>query len=293
MGGTSPPQARRGKDVVFVNNSGYLRFVPAVQSLEESSEDLWFVFRGGSLLTTGGDSDRRVPRRSEMLSLLELLTDKIYLGTLDGKGCLAAELNGSAGLTPGFEAIDLRKLLDSLDETTFLAAGRAAQLLAWRRNTRYCGRCGKLTEEKRGERARICTACGLSFFPRLSPAVIVAVVRDRSILLARGKNSTLPFWSVLAGFVEPGESLEQCVRREVFEEVRLAVKNIRYFASQPWPFPDSFMIAFTAEYESGDIHIDNMELEAAAWYTVQSLPQVPRKGSVSRRLIDWFANTYG
>jgi len=126
-------------------------------------------------------------------------------------------------------------------------------------------------------------------YPRKSPAVIVSIVRDNKILLARSqKFSNVNMYSVLAGFVDPGESLEDCVRREIREEVRIEVKNIQYFGSQSWPFPDSLMVGFTAEYKSGEISIDNDEIDEAGWFSVSELPRIPRKISIARQLIDWF-----
>ena len=142
---------------------------------------------------------------------------------------------------------------------------------------------------KPGERALQCTACGYLSYPRISPAVIVAVVRGKSILLARARRFPPGMYSVLAGFVEPGETLEECVVREVREETGVEVKNIRYFASQPWPFPHSLMVAFTAEHASGEIRVDPEEIVDAGWYTVENFPHVPDPMTVARRLIDWFA----
>lgn len=122
--------------------------------------------------------------------------------------------------------------------------------------------------------------------PRISPAIIVAITRGREILLAKGINFQGDFYSVLAGFVEPGETFEECVQREVGEEVGLKVKNIKYFGSQPWPFPDSLMVGFTAEYASGNINIDEKEILDAEWFTAEQLPLIPGVGSIARRLID-------
>ena len=145
------------------------------------------------------------------------------------------------------------------------------------------------TADKQDERAKICQQCGLVNYPRVSPAIIVAVIKDDQILLARSGRFPGGFFSVLAGFVEPGESLEACVKREVFEETGIAVQNIRYFGSQPWPFPDSLMVGFTAEYAGGDIQIDGREIVAADWYSRDNLPNIPPGISIARQLIDWFA----
>ncbi|MCK4988071.1 MAG: NAD(+) diphosphatase, partial [Desulfobacterales bacterium] len=167
---------------------------------------------------------------------------------------------------------------------------RANQLVDWGRTHQYCGVCGRPTEDKTDERAKICPQCGLVNYPRLSPAIIVAVLKNNQILLARNKRFKLPFYSVLAGFVEPGETLEQCVQREIREEVGLTVKNIRYFGSQPWPFPNSLMIAFIADYADGEITVDGSEIIDAAWFSKDKLPQIPPSISIARQLIDWFTN---
>ena len=159
----------------------------------------------------------------------------------------------------------------------------------WNQNHQYCGKCGGLTRNRANERAKFCPKCGWINYPRLSPAIIVAVRKDHQILLAHSQRFSGKFYSVLAGFVEPGETLEACVEREVREEVGITLKNISYFGSQPWPFPDSLMIAFTAEYAGGDIKIDTSEITDAGWFSVDSLPPIPSKISIARRLIDWFS----
>jgi NAD+ diphosphatase len=177
-----------------------------------------------------------------------------------------------------------------LEEDLIWIAGRANQLVNWSQTHRHCGRCGQPTEDKTDERAKTCPQCGLVNYPRLSPAIIVAVLKNDRILLGRNKRFKLPFYSVLAGFVEPGETLEECVRREIREEVNISVKNIRYFGSQPWPFPDSLMIAFVADYAGGEIRTDGLEIIDAAWFTKDNLPQIPPKISIARQLIDWFVH---
>ena len=129
-------------------------------------------------------------------------------------------------------------------------------------------------------------------YPRLSPAIIVAVINDNRILLAHADRFASGLYSVLAGFVEPGEAFEECVKREVKEEVGIMVKNIRYFGSQPWPFPNSLMVGFTADYDSGKISIDGIEIKDAGWFKANDLPRIPGKISIARRLIDWFVERY-
>lgn len=213
-----------------------------------------------------------------------------YLGTLDGRDCWALDLGTDAALPlpAGFAARPLRSLYGQIDDDLFSLGGRAVQIVEWGRNHRFCGRCGVETEHVPGDRAKRCPACGLSTYPRLSPAVIVRVTRGDEILLARNARFPAAFFSVLAGFVEPGESLEGTVRRELQEEVAIEVRNIQYFGSQPWPFPNSLMIGFTAEWAGGEVAIDASELAEAGWFTLDTLPNIPGKPSIARLLIDDF-----
>src|SRR5208337_1748639 len=212
-----------------------------------------------------------------------------YLGTLNGLNCYTAEVDGNAADTDGMSFQALRPLLGLLDDEFFSVAGRAFQIIHWERTHQFCGRCGGRTRLKTGERARECPNCGLVIYPEISPAMIVAVVKGDEILLARSHRFRTAFYSVLAGFVEPGETFEETVRREVREEVGIEVGNIRYFGSQSWPFPNSLMVGFTADYESGEIRIDESEIVDAAWFALNNLPVVPRTGTIARRLIDFFA----
>jgi NAD+ diphosphatase len=223
---------------------------------------------------------------------LEPVND-LYLGALNSRCCYGAALNGENGCPEHFQFTDLRALFGLMTEDLIWIAGRANHLLYWHRVHRYCGRCGHRTEDKTDERALLCAKCGLTNYPRLSPAVIVAVTRGDRILLASNKRFRLPFYSVLAGFVEPGECLEACVEREILEEVGIAVRDIRYFGSQPWPFPDSLMIGFTAAYAGGEITVDEAELTHADWFSRDNLPRIPPPISIARQLIDVFAKPAG
>jgi NAD+ diphosphatase len=193
----------------------------------------------------------------------------------------------------GFRFEGLRALFDGISVAFFAVAARALEIVEWDASHRFCGKCGSATKLRRGERARECPTCGTLNYPRISPAVIVAVVREGRILLARSARFPPGLRSVLAGYVEPGETLEECVRREVREETKIEIANLRYFASQPWPFPHSLMIAFTAEYSGGEIVVDGSEIREADWYTPDNLPQIPGPMTVARRLIDWFCETAG
>ena len=258
----------------------------------EQPTAFWFIFDKGKLLVDHTDNGYRVPETLDLADMALRPVRKQYLGTLDGHCCYAAELEQGGSTTEGFEFKDLRALFGRIPEDLVWIAGRANQLVDWNQAHRYCGSCGHLTENKKDERAKICPHCGLINYPRLSPAIIAAVIKDRRILLARNHRFRGPFYSVLAGFVEPGETLEECVRREIREEVGISVKNIRYFGSQPWPFPNSLMIGFVADYAAGEIAVDRSEIMEAAWFSANHLPKIPPKMSIARRLIDWFAENH-
>jgi NAD+ diphosphatase len=213
----------------------------------------------------------------------------LYLGRLGGSDCWAVDVDGDE--EPDVLLTPLMALHANVSEAEWLVAGRAVQLIQWKRTHRFCGRCGTETGPVDGERAMRCQQCGLLAFPRLAPAVITLVTRaDGAALLARNASWPMPMFSCLAGFVEPGETLEQAVAREVHEEVGLEVGRVSYAGSQPWPFPHSLMIGFRAEHESGDIVVDGAEIAEAAWFTTDDLPQIPPRLSIARRLIDdWIA----
>ena len=191
---------------------------------------------------------------------------------------------------PGADLVNLRQAFGVLDEADWIMAGRASQILNWERDHRFCGRCGRSTERHGSERAMVCDSCGSMSFPRLTPAVITLVEReDGRALLAWGRQFPGRFFSALAGFVEPGESLEQTVEREIMEEVGIAVADITYFGSQPWPFPHSLMIGFQARYDSGDLVLQESEIVEAGWFHPEDLPPVPRgRMSIAGWMIeDW------
>lgn len=185
------------------------------------------------------------------------------------------------GLTP----VSLRSLVGTVEDEKFDQWGKAAQLLTWWKTHRFCGQCGGTTSLEENEQAMVCPACSLSWYPRISPCVIVLVTRGEDLLLARSPRFRDGMYSTLAGFVEPGESLEATLRREIAEEVAIRIKNIRYFGSQPWPFPGQLMLGFFAEYHSGEIKIDGLEICDAGWYHCRSLPMIPGEGTIAGRMI--------
>ncbi|GGY71461.1 NADH pyrophosphatase [Cellvibrio zantedeschiae] len=189
---------------------------------------------------------------------------------------------------PGFQWLSLRNLLEYLSEDEFQTAGRALQVLRWHYDHQFCGRCGKSTEQHSQDFAKTCVTCKIDFYPRLSPCIITLVTRGDECLLAWHVRSKEEKYSCLAGFIEVGESPEQTLEREVKEEVGLRVSNIRYVASQPWPFPGQLMLGYFADYEGGDIVVDEQEIVAAYWYRYDQLPKIPPPSTISGRLIDAF-----
>jgi NAD+ diphosphatase len=182
--------------------------------------------------------------------------------------------------------IGVREAFGLFGEAGFMAAGVATQIVEWATTHRYCGRCATPTERLPDERCMRCPACGLLSYPRISPAVIVLIRRGAEALLARGARFPLPFFSTLAGFVEIGETLEETVAREIREEVGVEVKDVRYFGSQPWPFPHSLMVGFNAAWAGGNIVPDDREILEARWFRADALPPIPPPLSIARRLID-------
>ena len=263
---------------------------------------IWFVVRGAELLVEMGPPDPRPsddPRVRQRPSWARLPLQKnhnwlgegalrtLYLGRLGGTDCWAAELAADAAApAAGLSCEGLRALFSVLDDRHFALAGRALQLLEWDRTHQFCGRCGTRTEAHASERVRTCPACKLPAYPRVAPAVMALVKRERQLLLARSPHFPPGMYSALAGFAEPGESLEQCLAREVEEEVGVRISNTRYFDSQSWPFPHSLMIAFVCDWESGEIRPQAGEIEAANWFDVLQLPKLPSRISIARRLID-------
>ena len=217
-------------------------------------------------------------------------SDGIFLGLLDGRHCYAVDVLEESDVDLDLFR-DLRLLWGALDEITWTVAGRAAQLVDWQRTHRFCGQCATPTEATVGERSRRCPRCGLVAFPRLAPAVITLIERDGKVLLARNPTFPAPFFSLLAGFVEPGETLEEAVRRETREEVGIEIDEVTYWGSQPWPFPHSLMVGFRARYRSGDLVLAADEIAEAGWFGPGELPSVPPSMSIAGRMIEAWASS--
>jgi NAD+ diphosphatase len=264
-------------------------FVPSVVPPDSRDQPAyWFVFRGYRLLARLENGSAQIPSMENLDELGLYPLREQYLGVLDGRHCFSAEIPEDAELPEGWSVLGLRRLYGLLPEELFLVAGAAVQIVDWDRTHHYCGRCGAETHDRSKERAKECPQCGLVSFPRISPAIIVLIEKGDRLLLARSHRHPEGFFSVLAGFVEPGETLEDAVHREIYEEVNIRVKDIRYFGSQPWPFPHSLMIAFTSTYAGGEIQLEEEEMAEADWYSADNMPGIPPKLSIARQLIDWF-----
>ncbi len=264
-------------------------FIPSVKPLQDAPAGaFWFVFLRQKLLVSMNADTATIPfgEGLDRWGLAGLRQQ--YLGTLRGFSCHGVEVGDKTPAPPGMAFVALRSLYGILEEGPFKAAMTAMHLVEWNRTSLFCGRCGARTEAAGEERAKKCTECGALSFPRISPAVIVLIERGEQVLLARASRFPESMHSVLAGFVEPGESLEETVSREIKEETGILVEDVRYFGSQPWPFPDSLMVGFTARYASGEIRIDGKEIVEARWFGVDDLPEIPGKISIARKLIDWF-----
>ena len=263
-------------------------YAAAIQPpVEPPPRALWFLFRRSALLVSAPPHAPALPHCHSPKDLGMMLRQTQYLGVLGGEHCFAADVSGEAPAPQGWSWQGLRSLFGALADAQVALAGRALQILDWDRTHQYCGACATPTVAKTEERSRQCLGCGLTVYPRLAPVVMCLVRRDeRELLLGRSPRFPKAMYSALAGFVEPGETLEQCLAREVFEEVGVRVRNMRYFASQPWPFPHSLMIAFHADYDSGELRIDGHEIEDARWFTIDALPQLPATISIARKLID-------
>jgi NAD+ diphosphatase len=269
--------------------TGNRKFISEIVPPEVRSEPAWwFVFQESKLLVDEGSSGVNLPCLIHITELGLAPLREHYLGRLDHRPCYAVEVAEGTIPPEGMVFDGLRQVYGRLDEDLFWIAARAVQIIDWDRTHQYCGRCGVPLKVKTTERAKECPQCGLLLFPRLAPAIIVLVERGNQLLLARSRHFMPGMYSVLAGFVEPGESLEETVVREVKEEVGIEIKDIKYFGSQPWPFPHSLMVGFTATHASGEISLNDEEIENAGWFTIDNLPRIPGKISIARKLIDGF-----
>lgn len=258
----------------------------------EAQQAMWVIFSRGRMLVQVDVAAVPVARFSDLPFLHSYVDDVHRLPPLNESAhrdlpVFVVDLGAQHIEEEGWERVSLRSLLFTEQDIAFSVIGRAWQYVHFMRTHQYCGQCGAKTERVEWEMAMHCHRCQHRSYPRVSPCIIVAIHNNEQILLAKGiRHKEANMYSTLAGFVESGESLEEAVHREVYEEVGVKVKNLRYFHSQPWPFPHSLMVGFIAEYDDGDIRCQENEIDDAQWFDVDDLPNIPPKVSIAGQLIE-------
>ncbi|MCG9512100.1 MULTISPECIES: NAD(+) diphosphatase [Acinetobacter calcoaceticus/baumannii complex] len=239
-----------------------------------SELSLAYIFHHQQLLV---DQNLQLPKVEKLASDLLFTHDEQVI---------ARDLLAEESIPEGLQLVPIRQLITSWSKEQFLQASRAVQLLEWRRNHKFCSHCGHPTEVHPTEYAMVCPSCRYHQYPRVNPCIITVITRgDDEILLAKSVHNKTNMYGLIAGFVEVGETLEEAVQREAFEEVGLKLKNIQYMSSQPWPFPSNLMVAFRAEYESGEIKLQEEEIADAQFFKIDQLPEIPFKGSIAHSMI--------
>jgi NAD+ diphosphatase len=260
-------------------------FIPGISAPPGSDTSFHIVISDDEILTIDGVHPWRPLTREELRWSGLDPVEEHCLGLAGSIPIYATEVDPDADNPPGYEFETLWSYLGRVEEAVFKLIGRAKQIVDWHRDHRYCGQCGRETTASPLDRSRKCPDCNQLFYPRLSPSIIVLVTRGEELLLAKNARARGNFYSTLAGFIEPGESVEEAVHREVMEEVGIRVKNLVYFSSQPWPFPNSLMIGFHAEYDSGEFVLQDSEISDARWFHFKELPNRPSPVSISGWLI--------
>ena len=251
------------------------------------NKEYWYIFSGDNLLLRKEDSSYSIPELEE--SPIDI-ANSFEVTLPDGsKGIAASTKELTENLPEGFEWMRLRPAYSVLAEQQYNNAGKAFQLLFWDINSKFCPRCGTATIHAR-DIMKKCPNCGKEIFPHVSPAILVLIKKGEEVLLVRSRNFRGTFFGLVAGFVETGESLEECVRREVMEETGLTIKGLRYYGNQTWPYPSNLMVGFIAEYESGTIKLQDDELSAGNFFSRDNLPEIPTHPSLARRMIDSWIN---
>lgn len=248
---------------------------------------LWFVFCNDQLLLEKKNGKLIIPYQSESPTPLNQWTHVYELSMFDGEMFNAYSIDNPIPENEHYTMIGLRASFDILLKSQYQKAGKAHELIYWDKNSHYCPVCG-MPMTFHTTISKICNNCGKEIWPTVATAIIVLIQKDDQILLVHAKNFRGDYYGLVAGFVETGETLEECVEREVMEETGLKIKNIKYFASQPWPYPCGLMVGFTAEYASGEIKLQTSELSAGNFFSKENLPNIPGKVSLARMLIDYW-----
>lgn len=259
--------------------------------------NIWFLLTAGKVLLYRRSGKYSVPMAEEAPAAVDGMTHEV--GQYQNAMCKAAEVAHAESIEvvsaesgdDGAVWIGLRETYNLIPVELYKLAGRGAELVYWDLNTRYCSVCGTATVVNT-KISKKCPHCGREIFPQLSPAILVMIHKGEQILLVHARTFKIPFHGLVAGFVEPGETLEECVVREVHEETTLEIENVRYFGSQPWPYPCNLMIGFEADYVSGDITFADNELTDGRFYSRNELPLIPQKLSLARKLIDSWLESF-
>lgn len=247
---------------------------------------LYFVFcKGDIMLEKLPDGTYTIPSGEEPPTEVKPQTNMMNVSGMNGTAVHAYRIDSPATDDARFEMCGLRQSYYKLPHDLYLKAGKCHELLYWDNNTQFCGICGA-PMKMHTDISKRCTRCGKEVWPQLATAVIVLIHRGDEVLLVHARNFKGNFMGLVAGFVETGETLEEAVHREVMEETNLVITNLRYFGSQPWPYPCGLMVGFNADYVSGEIKLQTEELARGAWFTKDNLPQIPEKLSIARKLID-------
>lgn len=255
------------------------------------SDEYWFIFQNQKLVMISTNETYTPINSMDFEHLAPHLYHQHAIGTFNGIACFCAEIDDNVPLAETLHALPLRKAFEALGQKWYVPVARAISIILWDKNHQFCGQCGTQTKLTPPHFERTCPACGLAAYPRISPSVIVLIKKGTQLLMSRSPHFAPGAYGLIAGFVEAGEGLEDAVHREVKEEVSLTIKNLHYFGSQAWPFPDSLMVGFTAEYESGEIVIDHTEIETAGWFEYDNLPGRPSTNvSIAHKLIEDFIN---
>lgn len=248
----------------------------------------WFVFYKDQLLLEKKEDGKLIIPCGEVPPIaIKEKTTVHDITILEDRSCKAFSLASPIKESDQYVLTGLRASYEYLPLTHYQTAGKAHEILHWDKNSRYCPACGTLMEQKDTIMKR-CPNCANEVYPSISSAILALIRKGDSILLVHARNFKGTFMSLVAGFLETGETLEECVAREVKEETGLDIKNITYFGNQPWPYPSGLMIGFIADYAGGEIKLQEEELSSGGFYTRDNLPELPRKLSLARKMIDWW-----
>ena len=262
-----------------------LVFTP--ENINTSSESAILIILRGQEFLTSKNSEFLIFEEDDLKWSEMEMFNKQFIGYLNDQPCYLLEITPESKLDDDLVLTPLRNLLGRIPDSLFTVCSRSLQLSEWMRNNQFCGVCGTKMKMHETERAMFCECNNVLVYPRISPCIIVLVTKGEELLLAHNKNFPGTFYSTLAGFIEAGESAESAIHREIFEEVKVRVQNIKYFGSQSWPFPSQLMLGYHAEYLEGEITPDGEEIDLADWFHYKDLPQVPTGNiSISGQLIE-------